>query len=817
MDSNHSAFKYYQEKMKSNLKNRLWILLSITAVMIIGFFPYYSSGKSLIWETDGIGQYYPAFLYIGQWLRETISTLLHGSFSIRFFDLQIGMGEDIIGCLNYYGFGDPLNLLAVFANKQNGPYMYTFMYFLRLFLAGGSFLLYCRYMHLSRRTGALVMLAYVFHGFSLVGGARYSEFLSPMIWFPLMLLGTERLLRENKKGTLVFAIWFGAMCGFYFLYITSLGWAIYSLVRAYEYSRSDLLRLCRLLLLGLICYITALCLAAPFFLPSVYAFLRSSRGSSHPIAQLLNYKNWLPSRNNLLLFIKGILTESSISYWTCIPAVEWILLLATFVLKPCRRKKYIVCILLGVLVWTMPVTSIVLSAFGRRYFRWEFMLQFFFCIICASTLETILKKYSALQKLSYWIFPANVCLCVFLLNLSWSREFVSFDQAVRYTESPVSSSDILKNDTGLFRISTTSVSKINDRPENTAMLNDYNGLSFWWSIINGSTQRKLASLKANYRNSWRSYGLDSSAVYLSLAGTKYHLTNDTSTVIPDGFVPAESFSFQGKNWTLYENQNAASMVSVYHDAISAKQYQKLSAPRKMLSDLYFASISGQNNPQGMVRKADAKGTLNVSYLSISPSRTETGSDIRLVYEIPEGNEVTLYVRGLKKLKVKKYSLKNISGDFRLSKKPHMYCLGSSFKDRQLVICVKGYKGNIEKLKKRFLVRLTESALISKNLKKLQSEVLDCSWRTGQLTTQVDLQTPGYVTAAIPGSGCWSVKIDGKKANRLTVNTLYLGVYAPVGQHTITFTYTPWPFLAGILLMLLGLVSIFGASFFTRRK
>ena len=792
--------------MKTIIKKHLWILLSITVIIVIGFFPYYSNGRSLIWEIDGIGQYYPAFLYIGQWLRETISSVMHGSFSIRFFDLRIGFGEDVIGCLNYYGFGDPLNLLAIFTDKHTGPYIYTFMFFLRLFLAGGAFLLYCRYINIARRTAPLLMLAYIFHGFSLVGGARYIEFLSPMIWFPLMLLGTERLLREHKKGVLIFSIWYGAMCGFYFLYMTSIVWAVYSLIRAYEYSQKNWQRFLKLLCCGLICYIIALCLAAPFFLPSVYAFLKSARGSSHPLAQLLYYKNWIPSKKNFLLFLKGFKLNPTISYWRCIPLLEYILLLAAIIVKPCRRKKYIFCILLGILAWSTPITSIVMSAFGRRYFRWEFMMQFFFCIICASTLEIILDNYPKLFKPACWIFPANICLCVFLLNLSWSEQFVSFDKAVLFTDSPVSESAVLKEDSGLFRISTGLVNDINDRPENTAMLNNYNGLTFWWSIINGNTQRKLASLKANYRNSWRSYGLDSSAVYLSLAGVKYHLTKDKDSVIPDGFIPLENIQSNGKTWTLYENQNEASMISVYHDAISAKQYQKLSAPSKMISDLYYASVSGQNKPQGLIQKKAAATTLNNSFQLIFPSQIETDTDIRLLYQIPEGYEVTMYIKGLKQLKVQSYTLENISGDFRLSRKPHMYCLGSSFKSHQLIIRVKGYKGDINKLTKRFQVYLTESALIQENLKKRKTEVVDCNSTTGQLTTHVNLQTPGYVTAAIPGSGCWSVKIDGKKAKRLTINTLYLSVYAPEGQHTITFTYIPWPFLTGIMIMLLCLAA-----------
>ena len=92
-------------------------------IVIVVFGTFLENGKVIIWDTDAIGQYYPVFLYIGQWLRGMLSNILHRNFNIRLFDMQIGMGEDVIGCLNYYGFGDPLNILAVFANKTTGQYI----------------------------------------------------------------------------------------------------------------------------------------------------------------------------------------------------------------------------------------------------------------------------------------------------------------------------------------------------------------------------------------------------------------------------------------------------------------------------------------------------------------------------------------------------------------------------------------------------------------------------------------------------------------------------------------------------------------------
>lgn len=54
---------------KINLKNIVIYTTPFFLIIAIGYSPVYLQGKSLIWEIDGIGQYYPAFLYIGKFIR----------------------------------------------------------------------------------------------------------------------------------------------------------------------------------------------------------------------------------------------------------------------------------------------------------------------------------------------------------------------------------------------------------------------------------------------------------------------------------------------------------------------------------------------------------------------------------------------------------------------------------------------------------------------------------------------------------------------------------------------------------------------------
>jgi hypothetical protein len=78
----------------------------------------------------------------------------------------------------------------------------------------------------------------------------------------------------------------------------------------------------------------------------------------------------------------------------------------------------------------------------------------------------------------------------------------------------------------IYRISNDLLTGVNDRPQNIAMLNDYYGLTYWFSIVNQSTQdyvddntRGVYSCKTDvgqdtylvlslpYTTAWKAFGI----------------------------------------------------------------------------------------------------------------------------------------------------------------------------------------------------------------------------------------------------------------------------------------------------------------------
>lgn len=310
-------------KSKKVLVNNIYCLYSICFLLLIGigFIPFYKNCLSLIWNIDGIGQYYPSFLYIGKYLRELLGGLIHGKIVMPLYDLSIGMGEDIIGCLNYYGFGDPINILAIFATQNNGAMVYTVVFFLRLYLSGISFIIYCRKMSIGINGVLVGAILYDFCGFAISGGMCYIEWLSVLFYFPLVLAGVEAIFRDNKNIWLfVLSVFYGGLCGFYFLYMVSLALALYCVVRITAvYGYKHVVKK-SLYLLGF--YLIGLGMSSPILLLSVYSFLKSER-NTQTLSGLLQLWWWKPRFRNVWNFIKQSIIPTKYNYASGIALVEW--------------------------------------------------------------------------------------------------------------------------------------------------------------------------------------------------------------------------------------------------------------------------------------------------------------------------------------------------------------------------------------------------------------------------------------------------------------------------------------------------------------
>lgn len=91
----------------------------------------------------------------------------------------------------------------------------------------------------------------------------------------------------------------------------------------------------------------------------------------------------------------------------------------------------------------------------------------------------------------------NIIFNIWLLysdDLDGEWKMIAYDDVKKYIDSPENYSNVVSADEDLYRISTTSLTNINGRPENVAMINDYYGVTWWFSIINRYPQLYVDTL-----------------------------------------------------------------------------------------------------------------------------------------------------------------------------------------------------------------------------------------------------------------------------------------------------------------------------------
>ena len=215
---------------------RRYILVYSAAFALLGiavFFPFLTAGRSFVGKGDGLSQYILQLRYMGEWLRECAGNILHGNFALRSYDFTIGMGDDINAVVRFH----PLDYLSVFVPASRTEQLYTFLIFLRLYLAGIAFSLYAFYW---RRRGGEVLagcLTYLFCGYVFELGIVHPTYLSPMIVLPLLLLGAEYMMEAGGRHSFVLftvMVYLGFTSNYYFMYINTVALPVYVLIRFFS-------------------------------------------------------------------------------------------------------------------------------------------------------------------------------------------------------------------------------------------------------------------------------------------------------------------------------------------------------------------------------------------------------------------------------------------------------------------------------------------------------------------------------------------------------------------------------------------------------
>ena len=616
--------------------------LMFLLMCIVAFLPFFTEGKSFVWGAgveDGLSQHFSALAYYGEALREFFRNLLAGHPKLVMWDMSLGYGADILSTLNYYAIGDPLNLLYGFVSPKNTETMYDFMILLRMYLAGITFIMYARKMK-KRSYGTVIgALVYVFSGFCFRLGLRHPFFINPMIYFPLLCLGIEKIYQRERPYVFIFAVCVSAMSNYYFLYMLTIFAVIYAWIRFYKYTEENKMKnFCLTILKFGMYYTLGIAMAAVILLPSVIGFLGNGRyGNGVDWKSLIVYPG-----KYYLLFIENFIGYGNMGSNTnagYLPIVG-IVVLFTLFSQRMKHKKYRAAFIASIIALILPIFGYAFNGFSYANNRWAFALSFIvalltaemyprlfvmskrqqigigagiiiytvFCIIVNASGEEILKNKGIMaacgliavfyilllifQRLGYDTQKriVRVSMAILLLisvgvhgyyrfdpkGYAYTQEFMDQGQAYRTLKEDNIRMLSKVNDPSVYRVHAEGY-----RYKNYGLINHLNTISGYYSITAKcvtDTIKGYDTLGMQYADKYK--GVDQRLGLLSLAGVKYITVAHNSQVAKDvssmGDVPYGVEKQSKKgNITLYKNKYALPFAYAYDSYMTEQQYEQL--------------------------------------------------------------------------------------------------------------------------------------------------------------------------------------------------------------------------------------------------
>lgn len=639
----------------SDTKERKGIFYAFYTALfcLVAFFTFswfIFSGKSLIYREDGWIQHYKALVYYAQYLRTIIKNLVFTHrLIIPDWDFCIGEGNDILGTLHYYVIGDPIALLSVFVPTRFMHYFFTFSSILRLYLAGVAFSALCFGTGLKNRCGILAgSISYSFCSWAVLNAGRHPFFINPLIWFPFMILGVEKILRGEKPFLFILFTAISAASNFYFFYMIALLTAIYTFIRLFLLYKNDIWNIIRFVFKIALAALLGTGLSAVIFFPVLGTFLQESRlGISQPFHWFysLGYYSQLPAM---------LLTKHD-QYWLSMGySVPVILSIFMLLLQKRRDQLLKVLFFVGVGIILFPIGGRIFNGMSYMTNRWVWAFALLAAYILAAKWESLLLA-SSKEWRSLFIFSLvyyAVCLlfersrvpaalsaiplffislsvlkddfsikdlkkkqCILLIIVAASTVNVEFwrfsPSAENYTAKFLENKDIPEkiwnnNETALVKsIATEEYPRYTGRSItlNVNLLNEISNTQFYWSLSNPYLNQFRAALAMREPRFYTTTGYDDRTTPIALSAVGYYVTKPGDHLgMPYGyqFLTAENTQIENRESALNRLKKELNA-----NQLSSGQIQKLNQSLQNNFEVYenrFKLPLGYSYDSYMTRK-----------------------------------------------------------------------------------------------------------------------------------------------------------------------------------------------------------------------
>lgn len=338
------------------------------------------------------------FVYCGDYNAQQIPFYMNAHDSILSGNIKwnwyTDLGANFIGSYSFYLAGSPFFYLTLLFPSAAVPYLLAPLLMLKFGCA--SLFSYCYIKrHVKNQDMALLgALLYAFSGFSTYN-IFFNHFHEAIVFFPLLLLGLDLLMEENKKG--IFAIFVFVNCFVnYFFFVGEVVFIIlYFILRMMEgkwkLTKGKFFQIAFEALIGV-------GLSSILLVPSVLATLGNSRvesfvqgwdalifNNNQVMGNVIKSFFFPPDMPSALAFTPNAYGKwSSVAAWLPVfsmtGAIAWIL---------CKPKTWIKRILvIGIAMSLIPILNSAFTAFNFAYYaRWFYMLTLMLSLATVKAME----------------------------------------------------------------------------------------------------------------------------------------------------------------------------------------------------------------------------------------------------------------------------------------------------------------------------------------------------------------------------------------------------------------------------------------------
>ncbi len=302
---------------------------------------------------------------------------------------NLDLGASLVTGFGFYNLGSIFFWISFLFPKTSFPYIVAFIYVLKYVAASAAAYCYIRYFIKDRRVVLIAALLYSFSGFQTTNLMFY-HFHDVVAFFPLLLLGLEKMMESKKNRPLfVFFVFLNCITNYFFFIMEVIFLVIYFLFR---FHGRPLKMLAVDILDCILCGALGVGMAAVLFVPNVLFALSSSRGNSK-----VYLSDLICDTRSFLFKIKGmilpgdnmsdqsILIDANWSSTSCYLPLFGLSFVMAYLSKKKTWLKYLIAVLLPVSFSPLLQSGFLL--FTATYQRWWMMLILMMVLASAYVLE----------------------------------------------------------------------------------------------------------------------------------------------------------------------------------------------------------------------------------------------------------------------------------------------------------------------------------------------------------------------------------------------------------------------------------------------